>query len=113
MNLSLCKYSLNLHILKYNTTVAYIIALGMVCIKCVCLFEISHGRNWARIATLILAILTCLVALLCRGDTHTPIICPLYVGGTAIYAIAAILLFLKPSSDWFKQMKAGVDFEQG
>lgn len=64
-------------------------------------YKISQGRNWARITFLILMSITIAfvlktpnLELLSRSTIHN-----------LLRTIACVLLFLKPSSDWFRLMK--------
>lgn len=67
------------------------------------IYKIGSGRNWARMVFAALCVLG-LAATLLAADPHQA------YGGVFIvqavsHALALVLLFLKPSSAWFRNMK--------
>ncbi len=70
-------------------------------------YMIWNGRNWVRITFLVLFIIGTPFSIL--QTLQILIVAPisglLNIGGIVIQIIALILLFQKPSSDWFKEMK--------
>jgi len=83
------------------------------------IYMIGKGRNWARLASLILFIVgTISHALLVEEYTIylvelvleypfgvASFILLLNIVGYALHTVALVFLFQKPSSDWFRQMK--------
>jgi len=73
-----------------------------------CIYMIGKGKNWARITLLVLVILgTPLVvtqALQSLAANRIPSL--LDIATLVIEIIALIFLFQKPSSEWFRHMKA-------
>jgi FtsH-binding integral membrane protein len=72
------------------------------------IYKIGKGRNWARITFLVLFVngLPFSVLPLLRSLAANPISGVLGIGQTVIQIIALVLLFQKPSSNWFREMKA-------
>jgi uncharacterized membrane protein len=72
------------------------------------IYKISEGRNWARISILVMFIVGALFLLqaFLQSLAVNPIYGLLGIGQIVIQAVALILLFQKPSSDWFKEVKA-------
>lgn len=68
---------------------------------------INKGRNWARIAFLILLILGLPfgIPLLLWNMSEDPVTSLVGLGQVIIQLIVLVLLFQKPSSAWFKAMK--------
>lgn len=68
---------------------------------------IGKGRNWARITFLVLFIIGIPSAVFpLQSLAANPISGLLGIGQTVIQIIALVFLFQKPSSDWFREMKA-------
>ena len=69
---------------------------------------IGKGRNWARITFLVLFIVGIPFSILplLQSLAAAPISGLLGIGQTVIQVIALVFLFQKPSSDWFREMKA-------
>lgn len=74
------------------------------------IYMIGKGRNWARITLLVLFIvgIPFSVLTLLQSLAANPISGLLGIGQTVIQIIALVFLFQKPSSDWFREMKATV-----
>jgi len=72
------------------------------------IYMIGKGRNWARITFLMLFIIGILFYILplLQSLAVNPISGSLGIGQTVIQIIALVFLFQKPSSIWFKVMKA-------
>jgi len=72
------------------------------------IYMIGKGRNWARITFLVLFIIGIPFAILplLQSLAANPISGLLGIGQTVIQVIALVFLFQKPSSAWFKEMKA-------
>jgi len=68
---------------------------------------IGKGRNWARITLLVLFIISVPFSApaLLRSLTINPILGIIDIGQLGLQVAAYVLLFQKPSSDWFKLMK--------
>ena len=68
---------------------------------------IGKGRNWARITVLVFFIIGIpfSVVPLLQSLAANPISGVLGIGQVAIQAVALVILFQKPSSDWFREMK--------
>ena len=71
------------------------------------IFMIGKGKNWARITFLVLFIIGIPFAVfpLFQSLLTSPISGILGIGQTILQIIALVLLFQKPSSDWFKSVK--------
>jgi hypothetical protein len=71
-------------------------------------YMIGKGRNWARITFLVMFIigLPISVPFLLLSFAENLISALLGIGQTTIQIIAMVFLFQKPSSDWFRDMKA-------
>ena len=71
------------------------------------IFMIGKGKNWARITLLVLFIVGIPFAVpqLFQSLAANPISGLLGIAQTAVQAVALAFLFLKPSSDWFRQMR--------
>jgi membrane-bound ClpP family serine protease len=72
------------------------------------IYMIGRGRNWARIAFLVLFIIGIPLSVLplLQSLSASPISGLLGIAQTAIQVVALVFLFQKPSSDWFRDMKA-------
>ncbi|MDP7637661.1 MAG: hypothetical protein QF577_08950 [Phycisphaerae bacterium] len=72
------------------------------------IYMTGKGRNWARITFVVLFIIALPFSILSllQSLTANPISGLFGVGQTVIQIIAMVLLFQKPSSDWFGEMKA-------
>ena len=72
------------------------------------IYMIGKGRNWARIIFLVLFIIGIPFSILplLQSMAANPISGLLGIGQTVIQIIALVFLFQKPSSIWFKEMKA-------
>lgn len=72
------------------------------------IYLIGKGRNWARITFLVLFIIGIPFSVLplLQSLAANPISGLLGIGQTVIQIIALVFLFQKPSSDWFREMKA-------
>ena len=70
-------------------------------------FMIGMGKNWARITMLALFIIGIPFSVLplLQSLAVNPISGLLGIAQTAGQAVALVFLFLKPSSDWFRQMR--------
>ncbi len=71
------------------------------------IFMIGKGKNWARITLLVLFIvgIPFSVPFLLNSLAANPISGLLGIAQTVVQAVALFFLFLKPSSDWFRQFK--------
>ena len=71
------------------------------------IFMIGKGRNWARITFLVLFILSqpATVSLTMRESAHL-ISLLLGIAHGIISIVALVFLFQRPSSEWFREMKA-------
>jgi FtsH-binding integral membrane protein len=71
------------------------------------IYKIGKGRNWARITFLVLFVIGVPFSVLplLRSLAANPISGLLGIGQTVIQIIALVLLFQKPSSNWFREMK--------
>lgn len=71
------------------------------------IYKISRGCNWARISILVMFIVGALFLL--QAFLESLAVSPIYgllgIAQILIQAVALILLFQKPSSDWFKEVK--------
>ena len=74
----------------------------------VLIYLIRQGRTWARITFLVWFVVGTPLAVvpLMRSFEASPISGLLGVAQTMIQVFALVLLFQKPSSDWFREMKA-------
>lgn len=72
------------------------------------IFMIGKGKNWARITLLVLFIVGIPLAVpqLFHSLASNPISGLLGIAQTAVQAFALYFLFLKPSADWFRQIKS-------
>ena len=72
------------------------------------IYIIGRGHNWARITFLVLFIGGIPLSLLplLKSLAANPIAGLLGIGQTIIQVVALVFLFQKPSSDWFREMKA-------
>ena len=72
------------------------------------IYMIGKGRNWARITYLILFIIGLRVSVVPLWAVlgANPIPGLLVIAQLVIQIIALVFLFQKPSSDWFREMKA-------
>lgn len=72
------------------------------------IYMIGKGRNWARITFLVLFIIGIPFAVLplLQSLAANPLSGLLGIGQTVVQVIALVFLFQKPSSEWFRQMKA-------
>jgi hypothetical protein len=71
------------------------------------IYMIGRGRNWARITYFVLIIVGIPVYVLTFLQSYpaNPIYGLLGIGQTVIDIIALVLLFQKPSSNWFREMR--------
>lgn len=73
------------------------------------IYAIGKGRNWVRITYLVLFIIgipVTILPLLLQSLAANPISGLFDIGQTVIKVIALVFLFQKPSSAWFKEIKA-------
>lgn len=79
--------------------------LGLICLL---VYLISSGRNWARILFLVMMLLGVPLVLfgVMQQITDGIAIDVFGLGQTCVQALATALLFLTPSSAWFRAMKA-------
>ncbi|MCE2451099.1 MAG: hypothetical protein J4F35_22915 [Candidatus Latescibacteria bacterium] len=72
------------------------------------IFMIGKGRNWARITFLVLFIIGTPFSVLplMQSLAANPISGLLGIVQIIIQIVAIVFLFQKPSSDWFREMKA-------
>ena len=72
------------------------------------MYMIGKGRNWARITFLVFVIIGIPLSILplLQSFATSPISGILGIGQAVLQIIALVFLFQKPSSDWFKLMKA-------
>ena len=72
------------------------------------IFMIGKGRNWARITLLVLFIIGIPFSVLplMHSLAANPTSGLLGIAQTIIQIVALVFLFQKPSSDWFREMKA-------
>lgn len=82
-----------------------VFALGIMSLL---IHNIGKGRNWARISVLglFLAGVPFSILPLLHSLAENPISGLLGVGQVILQIVALVLLFQKPSSDWFREMKA-------
>ena len=93
-----------------SSTVAIVFTVLMVLIygfNCFLIFKTGQGRNWARITLFVLFVVYMLIyipALVQRLEAATA---SALLGLTINIgqAVALVLLFQKPSSEWFNEMK--------
>ena len=87
--------------------VMFIAFFGLV-IMWLFIFMIGKGRNWARITFLVLFIVGTPLSVLplMQSLGANPISGLLGIVQTIIQIVALVFLFQKPSSDWFREMKA-------
>lgn len=74
------------------------------------IFMIGNGKNWARITMLVLFIvgIPFVVLPLLQSLAVNPVSGLLGIAQTVVQAVALGFLFLKPSSDWFRQIKTKI-----
>jgi hypothetical protein len=71
--------------------------------------KIYMGRNWARMTLLVLALLGLIAFLVnvSRVFARSPTLVFVRIGLTALLLAALVLLFTRPSSEWFKRENGG------
>ena len=69
------------------------------------IYKINKGKNWARITLLILFITGIPFSIFNLFTLTNLIYVITSVGSMILYIIVFVLLFQKPSSDWFRAMK--------
>ena len=84
------------------------IAFFVLVVMWLFIFMIGKGRNWARITFLVLFIVGTPFSVLplMQSLGANPISGLLGIVQTIIQIVALVFLFQKPSSDWFREMKA-------
>jgi len=72
------------------------------------IFKISHGRNWARITSLVLFLFGLLpaVPIMLREFVNSPVTGALSLAQAAIQAFAFYLLFFSAAAEYFKKKAA-------
>ena len=91
--------------IEVRTPDLYIISKALIYVVSVILiYQISKGRNWARWALMVFLAIAFPLGVLPTFDSiqHNPIHALLGLVQLAAFATAAILLFQKKSSAWFK-----------
>ena len=97
-------WQLQVEIYSQTNVIGYVFCNGLTYILLGWIaYKINSGRNWARIVYLILALLILLtVPNLIRSFKYYPLRDTLSAFSMVLGLIAAVLLFLSPSSAWFK-----------
>ena len=96
--------------LTQTTSLSLVISVSVftLAIMAFLIYMIGRGRNWARITFLVLFLigLPFSVLPLLQSLLANPISGVLGLSQAVLQIIALVFLFQKPSSDWFKLMKA-------
>ena len=92
---------------RWQVASVYFIMFIVLCIFWFFIHMIGKGKNWARITYLVLFIIGMpfWVLELPQSLAANPIVGLLGIGETVIQVVALVILFQKPSSDWFREMK--------
>lgn len=86
---------------------AMLAVVSVLVIMCLCIYKTGKGRNWARIISLALAVISTPFSVFknLQNLTIDPVF-GIFGVGQAIFVIAALfILFQKSSNDWFREMK--------
>jgi succinate-acetate transporter protein len=109
--LGLVKFALNYQnsALAPNLTATLAVLGATLAVYILLIFMMSRGRNWARIAFLVLFVVGLVPSLpaLLADFGRSPVIGGLALGDVVLQAWALILVFINPGKTWFQRKAAG------